>query len=341
MELNAYDQVDTDGQLPVDAKEFANDLEATPLMPADHAKLKAKAQEVVGGEKNLRKAAYKLARYVHGSLAKRSPEIASTTALEILETGMGDCSEHCVLFVTLCRSAGIPARRCSGYVNIGTMWGAHAWAEIWVGGQWIGADPTTGEVGCQARYVFFGYPDRAGSFPGVVSSRASGRMRFVATELQEGDRTYDLRDPKRHRVHDKDAGRYTHALAGIELKDVPPSWDVRLTGNASVSITAPGMSATLRISADQGYGLERFGGANGTYGRAQARVVMSGKRGHVYAHSRRRLLQLTINGGTQIQKLTLERILLDTFNPKLGPVAPLKTPGTPAAKDDLPPLEDE
>ena len=48
------------------------------------------------------------------TLEKQSPEISDTTAVEILKERRGDCSEHAVLFVALCRAAGIPARRCSG-----------------------------------------------------------------------------------------------------------------------------------------------------------------------------------------------------------------------------------
>jgi transglutaminase-like putative cysteine protease len=323
LELKRYDVPEARAQLPLDAEtraRFASDLEPTPLMPADHERLVAKAREVIGAETDARKAALALARYVHGSLAKQSPEVASTTALEILEQGMGDCSEHCVLFVALCRAAGIPARRCSGYVNVGSMWGAHAWAEIWVGA-WIGADPTTGEVGNQARYVFFGYPDRPDSFPGVVSARAAGRMRFVTTEVQEaGGRVYDLRDRERWRVHDPQAGVYVHALAGLELRGVPEGWTVRLSGDASASIAGPDFQAYLRCSADQGYDLEQVGGGTGTWGGAPARVVQTSERSFIYAHSRRRLVHLTVIGGGAEALGALERVLAETLAPRLAPV---------------------
>jgi transglutaminase-like putative cysteine protease len=320
LQLTRYDDTRAAAKLPVDAKKFAKDLEPTPLMPTDHPRLRAKAKEIVAGETDARKAAHLIARYVHGSLAKQSPNVASTTALEILEQGMGDCSEHCVLFVTLCRAAGIPARRAHGYVNIGSMWGAHDWAEIWVG-KWIGADPTTGEVGTQARYLFFGYPDVAGSFPGVVSRRASRRMRFVATELQErGGRVYDLTREDQLRVSDPVSGRYSHTLAGIELSGVPETWEVRLSGDGYVSISGPGLSASIRASADQGYDLSQFGGANGTYASAPATIRKVGDDTlYVWAHSRRRLVQLTVRGGNDEQRKALEKALAETFTPQLKP----------------------
>ena len=37
-----------------------------------------------------------------------SPSMAEPTAVQILKNPAGDCSEHCLLFTTLCRAAGIP-----------------------------------------------------------------------------------------------------------------------------------------------------------------------------------------------------------------------------------------
>src|SRR6185436_20961839 len=124
--------------------------------------------------------------------------IPEPTAVEILEDGGGDCSEHCVLFVTLCRAAGIPARRLSGYAQVGDMWGAHSFSEVWLG-RWIGCDPTTNDFGTKARYVAFGWNDDPDSFPGTVSSRVSGRMSIRTVEFTEGERTWktaEIDEPK-------------------------------------------------------------------------------------------------------------------------------------------------
>ncbi len=129
--------------LPIEAKGLERHLESTALMPTDHEELQAVVAEVVGDEKDARTAAERLARWVFSELDKKSPEVAQASALQILRERRGDCSEHALLFVALCRAAGIPARECSGYVCIGHQWGAHAWAEIWLG-EWIGADPDHG-----------------------------------------------------------------------------------------------------------------------------------------------------------------------------------------------------
>lgn len=317
--LRKYDSTAESATIPVADEAFEKDLEATLLMQVDHPRVQAMAKEVVGDETDARRAAHKLARHVIEYLAnKSSPDVAQASALEIIDLRCGDCSEHCLLFVTLCRAAGIPARRCSGYVNIGSVWGAHAWCEIWTG-QWIGADPTTGEIGTGARYLFFGYSDREDSYPGVVSSRARGRMRFVATSVGEGEADYDLTDDDGLRIHDKLKRRYIHVLSGLEMRAVPEGWQVSLSGSGSMRVRTPeGMIATLRASADQGYTYEywnqpgRIGGfVPTTFGRAPALVTRSGN-GDDRAYrifSRRRAIYLRVRGATTAGLAQLERCL--------------------------------
>ncbi len=239
------------------AAEFATDLEATVLMPVGHERLTTLAKEIVGDAKDARLAAHRLARWVYRELAKQSPDVAQASALEILDHRCGDCSEHALLFVALCRAAGIPARRCSGYVCVGSLWGSHAWAEIWVG-EWVAADPTTGEIAPGARYVFFGYPDRAGSWPGLVSSRIQGRLAIETRRLDEGASSYRFGDPSSYRVSDPATRRYVHVLAGIEAVDVPAAWRVTLSGDAQMSIRAPTFHASIRAFATQGTDFEEL-----------------------------------------------------------------------------------
>ena len=54
-------------------------------------------------------------------------------ALTVLENKAGDCTEHTLLFTTLARAAGIPARQVGGVVYVGgdkPSFGWHAWSEI-------------------------------------------------------------------------------------------------------------------------------------------------------------------------------------------------------------------
>jgi hypothetical protein len=146
-------------------------------------------------------------------------------------------------------------------------------------------------------------------------------MRFVATELTErGGRVYDLNHEDRLRVSDPVAGRYSHVLAGIELSGVPKGWQVRLSGDGYASISSGAWSASIRASADQGYDLSQFGGANGTYAGAPATIRQVGEDTlYVWAHSRRRLIQVTVRGAKEDQQKALEKALGETFAPQLKP----------------------
>jgi transglutaminase-like putative cysteine protease len=77
------------------------------------------------------------------------------TALDVLIHLKGDCTEHALLFVALCRAAGLPARRVSGLVYAGPAersFGMHAWAEVYVG-QWVDVDPTLNQFPADATHI--------------------------------------------------------------------------------------------------------------------------------------------------------------------------------------------
>ena len=316
VELTRYDNVEAKASIPVVGETWTRTLEATAEMQVRDPLIQKTAREVVGEEKDARRAAHKLARFVYTKLAKQSLDVAQGDAVQILKECRGDCSEHCLLFVTLCRAAGIPARRCSGYVCIGGLWGSHAWAEIWTGA-WIGADPTTGEIGTGARYLFFGYPDEAESYPAVVSARVRGRLRIVTTHLDEGAASFDLTDPDRHRIYDPEGRRYIHVLAGLEARDVPEGWTVDLGDDRVLRIRGDGFSAQLTASADQGEDIDSVGryfpGTRTTFAGAPALLRKVGATRMYLVHSRRRLIQLAIAGASGETLTQLEAVLGPTF----------------------------
>ncbi|MDJ0973529.1 MAG: transglutaminase domain-containing protein [Planctomycetota bacterium] len=318
VECKKYDSEEKTATIPVTDEAFAKDLEPTVLMQSEDPRVQRIAKQVVGDETDARKAAYKLARYVTENLRKQSPPVGQASAVQILEMRCGDCSEHCLLFTTLCRAAGIPARRCSGYVNIGSNWGAHAWCEIWTG-QWIGADPTTGEVGCGARYLFFGYSDRPNSYPGVVSARIQDRIRFVSRRIEEGKASYDLTNDDDWRRYDPENGRYVHVLAGLEAREVPSSWRVQFSGSGFMRIRGDDFEAQVSAYADQGQTLEmlkrRFGprAVETTFAGAEGIVQSRGGARFYLLHSRRRIVQMQVRSGDADALAMLEKVLRPTF----------------------------
>lgn len=236
--LTSHDNPDATTTLPIDPKAFSEHLKATPLMEVDSPVLREAAREVIGDIRDARTAARLLADYVFTRLRKESPDIGQPTALTIHRSRIGDCSEHALYFTALCRAAGIPARRCSGYVCIGEDWGAHAWCEIWVG-EWIGADPTTNEIGTRARYIFLTRPDDPESVPGVITPERT-EIRILRAEFDDG--VLDLEQDD----HDLEV------YSGLRLGPLPEGWRVSRSTqylrlhNGSVRIFA-------RIHPDHGY----------------------------------------------------------------------------------------
>jgi hypothetical protein len=111
---------------------------------------------------------------------------------------------------------------------------------------------------------------------------------------------------------------------------VPVEWRVSLSGSNSLSITAPdGLSAYLRVSADQGATLSRFGGARGEFvGLPAVDLGSGGDQETYFLHVNRQLVQLVITNPQAGSRKTLERILAGALGGEVepevhpGPVSP-------------------
>ena len=63
----------------------------------------------------------------------------------VLESGHGDCGMVTLLFMTLCRYKGIPARWQSGFMMHPSGWNLHDWAEVYFEGPgWVPVDESFG-----------------------------------------------------------------------------------------------------------------------------------------------------------------------------------------------------
>jgi hypothetical protein len=120
----------------------------TPRLQCDHATIREKARKIVGGETDPLKAAKKIEAWIRRTL-KESYSDNADTALEVLDRMAGACQEHSLLFVSLARAAGIPAREVGGiaYTKVDKpLFAWHAWAEFHDGRQWVTVDPTWHQV---------------------------------------------------------------------------------------------------------------------------------------------------------------------------------------------------
>jgi hypothetical protein len=160
-------------------------LQPTDMAQSDDPSVVAEAKRIVGNETNAMLAAQKIVNAVFESIDKEAGVRGSATALEVLQNGAGDCTEHAVLVVALMRAAGIPARTVNGIVLAADgggngVAGYHAWAEIWLG-RWIGVDATVDETGTSARYLEFGLDE-----PGTMGSGGKMMRSIGKTKIELG-----------------------------------------------------------------------------------------------------------------------------------------------------------
>jgi hypothetical protein len=146
---------------PVNEKKVLSSLQSTLFCQSNDSEIKAAAEKIVGDERNSWKAAKKIADWISREM-NSSYDVGFASAKDILENREGDCSEHTVLFVALCRSIGIPARACFGVMYGNGVFAYHMWPEVYVG-EWVDLDPKwlsihqkSGEYYTDATHIKFG-----------------------------------------------------------------------------------------------------------------------------------------------------------------------------------------
>jgi transglutaminase-like putative cysteine protease len=120
-------------------------------MQADHPRLRGLTRSILGPESDARAATGLLLKWVYDYLEK-VPLATLPDALETLDRGSGDCNEHAVLFATLARAAGVPARMVAGTVYGEDAFLYHAWVEVWLG-MWVPTDPALGQFPADATHI--------------------------------------------------------------------------------------------------------------------------------------------------------------------------------------------
>jgi hypothetical protein len=127
-------------------------LMSEPMIQADDPAIVALADSLTRGAADAWDAAMRISRFVDNAV-ESVPTVSLPSAVDVLDNLRGDCNEHTVLTVALCRAAGIPAVTCAGvvYVDRG-VFGYHAWPAVWAG-EWVAMDPTFGQYVADATHI--------------------------------------------------------------------------------------------------------------------------------------------------------------------------------------------
>jgi len=145
----------------VEDEEFGKFLKPTSFCQSDDPEIKKVAKGIVGKEKNSWRAAKNIAEWVKKEMTPNY-DVGFASAKEILKNREGDCSEHTVLTVALCRAVGIPARAAVGIMYARGMFAYHMWPEVYVGrwigldAKWLAVDKKSGEYYTDATHIKFG-----------------------------------------------------------------------------------------------------------------------------------------------------------------------------------------
>lgn len=133
--------------------QFKKELQPEPLLQSNDITIVQKAIAITGLERDARRVAEKLNRWVHDSLQKEVT-FSVPNAVQVLRTRRGDCNEHTQLYVALARAVGIPARIATGLAHVRGKFYYHAWPEVWLG-EWVPVDPTFGQFPADAAHLRF------------------------------------------------------------------------------------------------------------------------------------------------------------------------------------------
>ncbi len=127
-------------------------LQSTALIQADHPRIVAQAKEITAAATDPEQQVNRLVDWVYRNLQKVAVANLSS-AYEILDKKVGDCSEHTTLFAALSRSLGLPTRVNMGVVYLDGQFYYHAWPSVLIDGQWLSIDPTFGQHRADATHL--------------------------------------------------------------------------------------------------------------------------------------------------------------------------------------------
>jgi len=158
--------------------EFAQFLKPEFNIESDADEIIKTAETITGTVESPVLKARKLLTWVYQNIDKR-PVVSVPSALEVLETRVGDCNEHATLLTALLRASGIPARLSVGLVyNRGNFY-YHAWTEAYLG-RWISMDATMNQMPVDVSHIslLYGNLDKQVEIMGIL-----GRLKIEVLEF--------------------------------------------------------------------------------------------------------------------------------------------------------------
>jgi hypothetical protein len=123
-----------------------DDLHANAWLQSDAPAIRELAAQAVGNAVDDRQKMRRLRSFVSHYINQHGLDVGYASALEVVGTRQGDCTEYAVLLAAMARAEGVPARVVTGMVyadrfaNASRVFVPHAWVQAWVNGRWQSYD---------------------------------------------------------------------------------------------------------------------------------------------------------------------------------------------------------
>ncbi len=159
------------------------------------------------------------------------PGIVFAPSTEVIRQRRGTCVSFAVLLTTLARAAGIPARFVLGYAYVNGVWGGHAWAELYLNGNWLPFDAALPSVdiadACRLAIAVSSLNLGLGEAV-AAGQKLFSRVEIEILEYQLNGRTF-LAPPRLYEVNEREyknlgLGMVVRRLASFSFTDLDKTW---------------------------------------------------------------------------------------------------------------------
>ncbi|MCF7823875.1 MAG: transglutaminase-like domain-containing protein [Candidatus Marinimicrobia bacterium] len=136
----------------VDPAEVNKHLKSTEMIQSQHPSILGQLERILSKKDNQEHPSEALTAWVFGYLEKR-PVASISGAVDILNTGVGDCTEHTTLYTALSRAGGIPTKIHIGLVYLQGKFLFHAWPVVAINGEWVDVDPSLNQFPADVTHI--------------------------------------------------------------------------------------------------------------------------------------------------------------------------------------------
>ncbi|HRW95881.1 MAG TPA: transglutaminase domain-containing protein, partial [Bacteroidales bacterium] len=173
------------------SEEYRKYTQAVPPHIVTDGKVAELARKIVGDETNPYLKLQKIFSYISRNYpwaGAREYSTIESIPLYVLENGHGDCGQVSLLFISMCRSLGIPARWESGWMLHPGAVNLHDWAEAYLEG--VGWIPVDQSFGLQRPLVELFYSRGIDAYRMAVNSDIGGA--FFPAKIHFRSETVDF-----------------------------------------------------------------------------------------------------------------------------------------------------